>query len=65
MQCQCGNTMSESTHEIKTLAKAREWASDATNDDLPLKIHQNKCSACGRLNHKAESNKNVIINKFN
>lgn len=57
--------MMNSTHEVKTIKKANEWADNVTELDLPLKIHQNTCSACGRLNYMTESNTGFIIRKFN
>lgn len=65
MQCQCGNTMLESTHEVKTLKKANEWARDVSEHEMPLKIHQNKCNSCGRLSYLTENNAGFIIRRFN
>lgn len=48
MECPRGSTCIESSHEVKTLAKAVEWCESATNDDLPIRIEQRK-SADGRL----------------
>ena len=65
MQCKCGGTMSESTHEVKTLKKAIEWCKDAKESDLPLTINQNKCGGCGRLHFQVANNEYSIIRVFN
>ena len=49
MQCPCGGSTYESQHEVKTLAKAREWNPDVKESDLPITVYQEKCGACGRL----------------
>lgn len=63
MQCACGGELTESTHEVKTLAKAIEWSSLVQSQHLPIHVHQSKC-VCGRMMRKVYDNqKNVIFRK--
>lgn len=48
MECPRGSVCTESAHQVKTLAKAREWYAQASEDDLPLRIEQWR-SSDGRL----------------
>lgn len=49
MNCPCGGMTQEKEHKVKTLAKAQEWHSEITSDDLPVSIEQSVCEGCGRL----------------
>ena len=49
MQCSCGGFAPYHEHPVKTLAKAQEWVSSVTPEDLPVTISHNRCQACGRV----------------
>lgn len=58
--------MTPSTHGVKSLKKAKEWAArDVEESELPLQIHQNRCNACGRLSYIAANSKGEAIRRFN
>ncbi len=40
MQCPRGSECKESTHEVKTLEKAKEWHEGVTDKDLPITVQQ-------------------------
>ena len=40
MQCPRGSTVTESTHLVKTIEKAKEWYPLTKDDHLPIKIEQ-------------------------
>ena len=48
MMCPCGETTVERQHEVKTLAKAREWFSGVEKTDLPILVNRDLCPSCGR-----------------
>lgn len=48
MQCPCGESTINQVHEVKTMAKAMQWTK-GTPADLPIKVDQDLCPACGRL----------------
>lgn len=51
MQCKCGGEITTSTHEVKTHAKACEWARETiAPKELPVTIEHNKCK-CGRSSY--------------
>ena len=60
MECPRGSSCTESTHEVKTLAKAQEWCSKADESDLPLQIEQRK-SSDGRVMIKVYNCKGTLI----
>ena len=39
MDCPKGSVCTESTHEVKTLAKALEWYSGCKETDLPITVN--------------------------
>jgi len=49
MQCKCGGETRPSTHIVKTLKGAREWDDSCEETDLPIRIDQDKCAGCGRV----------------
>jgi hypothetical protein len=51
MQCPCGDETINQVHQVKTMAKALEWTKGVPAA-LPIKIDQDKCPACGRLDFK-------------
>lgn len=42
MICPRGSECTESTHEVKTLPKAREWFPGAEEKHLPITVNQSK-----------------------
>ena len=56
MQCKCGQETHSQSHQVKTIAKAKDWLDTADEADLPLLINQDKCSGCGRIHYE-------IVNK--
>lgn len=40
MECPRGSEVRESSHEVKTMAKALEWTSKVCESDLPITIEQ-------------------------
>ena len=40
MECPKGGLISETEHQVKTIAKAVEWFAGAKESDLPIKIRQ-------------------------
>jgi hypothetical protein len=51
MYCNCGNTISEKSHTVKTVKGATDWVRGASidKDKLPFKVLQNECGSCGRI----------------
>lgn len=47
--CPCGGPLKDSSHEVKTLSKAREWFADIPEVHLPILVQQRTCQSCGRL----------------
>jgi hypothetical protein len=47
--CPCGGVVTESVHELHTLAGAIKWFSELTLSDLPAVVLVSKCASCGRL----------------
>lgn len=62
MYCNRGSTTTESTHEVKTLAKAKEWFSDVLESDLPIKVNQHT-AANGRIYATIFNNRNEQIHR--
>jgi hypothetical protein len=60
MECPRGSIVTESTHTVKTLDKARDWFDDITSDDLPITVNQFK-SGNGRLRVQIYNNKGRLI----
>lgn len=59
MICNCGNETTDSTHTVKTLEKANEWGKGRiVPSQLPVKVSQDKCGACGRLHVMVYDNQN-------
>ena len=54
-----GGPVIESTHSVKTLAKAKEWYSDCTEDDLPILVLQQDAST--RLRVRVYDNNDKLI----
>ncbi len=48
MNCKCGGNTTSTSHEVKSLKVAQEWEESITEGDLPVKIDNNICPACGR-----------------
>ena len=40
MECPRGSETTDTTHEVKTLSKAKEWFAGALEEHLPLCINQ-------------------------
>ena len=51
MMCPCGELTKECQHEVKTLAKAREWFGGVGKSDLPILVNRDICPSCGRQKH--------------
>tara|TARA_R110000823_G_scaffold287656_1_gene405925 strand:- start:44 stop:241 length:198 start_codon:yes stop_codon:yes gene_type:complete len=57
-----GGPVSESTHSVKTINKAREWYSKCVESELPIKINQQ--DANGRLRVRVyDNNDNMVSSK--
>lgn len=54
--CPCGGPLFDSQHPVKTLKKALEWDPTLTAADLPIRVFQRKCAACGRMDRKVRKN---------
>lgn len=49
MYCNCGNTISEKSHTVKTVKGATGWVDvEVDKDKLPFKVLQKECNVCGR-----------------
>lgn len=48
MICPCGSDCTALSHQVKTLQVAQEWSSLVQEQDLPVRIEQDRCKACGR-----------------
>ena len=60
MDCPRGSICTESTHEVKTIDKAREWLDSAKDEHLPLTINQWKGEG-GRIRVKIyDRDKNIL-----
>jgi len=55
-----GGELTESTHEVKTLAKALEWMPRVKHGDLPITITQHKTRG-GRVGIRIYSSDNKLI----
>lgn len=55
-----GGKISESTHHVKTLDKAKEWYSDIKESDLPIEITQSTTSN-GRVFITIKNNNGKLI----
>ena len=51
MQCPKGGQITEQTHTVKTMAKAKEWYAEVAEDDLPVSI-QKSITSEGRIHYK-------------
>ena len=49
MLCPRGSLCTESEHEVKTLAKARDWYEGVVEADLPITVQQFKAANGRRL----------------
>lgn len=54
MQCPKGGQITEQTHTVKTILKAREWHSGTSEVDLPVTI-QKSTTTDGRVHYKVIS----------
>ena len=54
MQCPKGGQITEQTHTVKTMTKAREWYAEVAEDDLPVTI-QKSSTTDGRMHYKVIS----------
>jgi len=57
-----GGPVIESTHSVKTLAKAQEWYSDCTEDDLPILVLQQNADTRLRI-RIYDKNNNLITSR--
>ena len=62
MECPKGSEMKQSSHQVLTLEKAKEWFAGTLNYDLPITIVQNT-SAEGRVMIKVYDNNNKLIHQ--
>ena len=60
MICPKGSECTETTHEVKTMAGAREWFDNVNESDLPIIVNQVK-STDGRLMIKIYSKDKQLI----
>ena len=51
MQCPKGGQITEQTHTVKTMTKAKEWYAEVAEDDLPVTI-QKSLTTDGRMHYK-------------
>ena len=49
MQCSCGAETIFRAHTVKQLDKALEWYSLVREEDLPITVNRDECTACGRM----------------
>jgi ribosomal protein S27AE len=63
MQCTCGSELTSSSHEVKTIKKAQEWATYAQEHDLPLRVEQDSCPRCGRNMWLARNKAGIMLEK--
>ena len=61
MECKCGAEIAGTTHEVKTIKMAKEWAEVATESDLPVTIESFECRSCGRFGFKMYSSSGELI----
>lgn len=55
MQCQCGAMIHPREHEVTTMAGAQSWVAGAKPEDLPMRVLQWECPACGRYKHMVKT----------
>lgn len=60
MECPRGSMCTESSHEVKTLDKAREWCSHVEEHHLPITVYSST-SANGRLHARIYSVKGNLL----
>lgn len=61
MQCKCGGETHDTSHEVKTDGKAKEWT--GFDIDPPIQVVQTKCSGCGRIMVKVFKQGRLIAKK--
>jgi hypothetical protein len=55
MYCNCGNTISEKSHTVKTVKGASGWVDiEVDKGKLPFKVLQQECGSCGRTMWQVE-----------
>lgn len=60
MQCPKGGQLTESSHTVKTLAKAKDWYDGVSEKDLPITVEK-KTTTDGRIHYKVFDGDGVKI----
>ena len=65
MYCKCGNNkeMKSGTHEVTSIAGAKEWWADVSPIHLPIKVQSYECDRCGRYGFKLFSDNQIVYRK--
>ena len=61
--CKCGGKIRSSEHEVLTTTGANKWIANIDDSNLPIRVEQSVCGACGRQMTTIRSNEGYVILK--